>query len=550
MAIPSYICPTGIKLADGGVLQLAHSKSIAMQTDGSDPPQYRQDTIPTAGGVESGSRPYYNFAPDSKAECSVTRDWVFTLSNGYSIKVHRQGYVDGDYGFVTLSAGLYEGATKITTFPSYDGAVFGTSGGMVGRLGLVASYDTANKKQNLYMGLYSHRIYANNDEQAYSIYSAFNIYQYITVKNLFGLPGPYDDGGGTEEGGGGGTFTNIDDPLPIPNLPIVDLGENGLFTIYNPNTLDLKAIGSFLWTGLFDVDTFKKLFSDPMQAIISLGIIPGGDLITSTAERKIVFGNVDTGVSSVVVTSQWMEVNCGFVTIPEFWGNYLDYNPYTKLRLYLPYIGEIDLNADDLIGKYYNDKDIQIGVVYHIDVITGACVAYVTRGEGLEVDARNDVFYTATGNVLMQIPVTGNDFKGAYSAILGIAGAAIAGGTAAAAVKGATTGTISTGAAIAAASASIANVNSEKESIRHSGNMCGTAGIMGTQKPYIYIDRPSQAEPYKQGEYTGYPSLIHHDRIGQVSGYTILYSVRLTGIHATTAELAEIERFLLEGVIL
>ena len=267
-------------------------------------------------------------------------------------------------------------------------------------------------------------------------------------------------------------------------------------------------------------------------------------------DKNLIFGNIDSGVDCKVVTSQWLVVNCGFVTIPEFWGNYLDYNPYTKLRLYLPYIGEIDLNADDLIGPYYNDKNIQIGIVYHIDVITGACVAYVTRGEGAGENARNDVFYTATGNVLMQIPITGNDFKGAYSAIIGIAGAAIAGGTAAAAVKGATAGSIGAGAAVAGVSATIANVTSEKESIRHSGNMAGTAGIMGTQKPYIYIDRPSQAEPYKQGEYTGYPSLIQHDRIGQVSGYTILYSVRLTGIHATTAELAEIERFLLEGVIL
>lgn len=550
MAIPSYICPTGIKLADGGVLQLAHAKSIAMQTDGSNPPQYRQDTIPTAGGVESGSRPYYNFAPDSKGDCSVTRDWVFTLSNGYSIKVHRNGYVDGDYGFVTLSGGLYQGSTLISTLVSFDGAVFGTSGGMVGRLGLVASYDTANKKQNLYMGFYSHRIYSNNNEQAYAIYNGFNIYQYITVKNLTGLPGPYDDGGGTEEGGGGGTFEKIDDPLPVPNLPTVNIAENGLFTIYNPEPADLLSLGNFLWTDLFDVNNFKKLLSDPMEAIISLSIIPGGDLTLTQNDKNLIFGNSDSGVDCKVVTSQWLVVNCGFVTIPEFWGNYLDYNPYTKLRLYLPYIGEIDLNADDLIGPYYNDKDIQIGVVYHIDVITGACVAYVTRGEGSGEDARNDVFYTATGNVLMQIPITGNDFKGAYSAIIGIAGAAIAGGTAAAAVKGATSGSIGAGAAVAGVSATIANVTSEKESIRHSGNMAGTAGIMGTQKPYIYIDRPSQAEPYKQGEYTGYPSLIQHDRIGQVSGYTILYSVRLTGIHATTAELAEIERFLLEGVIL
>lgn len=388
-------------------------------------------------------------------------------------------------------------------------------------------------------------IYVADGSSSYNLWDIFN----GSIPSGGGA-GPYDDGGNTQPGGGGGDFTPIDDVNPVPLAPAVDLAENGLFTIYNPTDPQITALGNFLWTGLFDVDNFKKLFNDPMQAIISLGIIPGGTLSVSENDKNLIFGHVDTGVDCKVVTSQWLEVDCGFVTIPEFWGNYLDYNPYTKLRLYLPYIGEIDLNADDVIGPYYNDTYKNIGVVYHIDVITGACVAYVTRGEGSGVGARNDVFYTATGNVLMQIPITGNDFKGAYSAIIGIAGAAIAGGTAAAAVKGATAGTIGAGAAVAGVSAAVSNVTSEKESVRHSGNMAGTAGLMGPQTPYIYIDRPSQAEPYNQGAYTGYPSLIQHDQIGDLSGFTIMYAVKLEGIHATKSELEEIERHLLEGVYL
>lgn len=550
MPTPYYICPTGVKLADGTVLQLAHAPAIAKQPDGSDPPTYTQNTSPAAGSVESASLPYYNFAPATKAECTVTKDWDFPLPNGYSIKMHRVGTVSGDFGRVTLTGGIYEGSTLRSAFPGFNGAVFHTASGLVGRLGLVASYDMANPKQFSYMGIYFHDHNTSGDADAYARYSGSNMYQYVTERDFTGMPGPYDAGGSTEEGGGGGDFTLIDDALPVPALPSVDLADNGLFTIYNPDAADLVSLGNYLWTGLFDVDNFKKLLNDPMQAIISLGIIPGGSLSVSVTDKNLIFGHVDTGVDCKVVTSQWMEVDCGFVTIPEFWGNYLDYNPYTKLRLYLPYIGEIDLNADDVIGPFYNDQVRQIGVVYHIDVITGACVAYVTRGEGSGVGARNDVFYTATGNVLMQIPVTGNDFKGAYAALIGIAGAAIAGGTAAAAVKGATAGSIGAGAAVAGVSATVANVTSEKELVRHSGNMSGTAGLMGEQKPYIYIDRPSQAEPFNQRAYTGYPSLIQHDHIGEVSGFTILYAVKLDGVHATKAELEEIERYLLEGVYL
>ena len=550
MATPYYICPTGVKLADGSILQLAHAPAIARQTDGTDPPIYNQNSNPSAGSVESASEPYYNFAPATKAECTTTKDWTFNLANGYSIKMHRTGTISGDFGRVVLTGGIYEGSTLVSAFPAFNGAVFHTASGLVGRLGLVASYDMANPKQYSYMGIYYYAANTYGDADAYARYSGNNMYAYVSEKNLSGLPGPYDAGGSTDEGGGGGSFTLIDDTNPVPSLPSVDLADNGLFTIYNPDAADLVSLGNYLWTGLFDVDNFKKLFNDPMQAIISLGIIPGGSLSVSVTDKNLIFGHVDTGVDCKVVTSQWLEVDCGFVEIPEFWGNYLDYNPYTKLRLYLPYIGEIDLNADDVIGAYYNDTTKNIGVIYHIDVITGACVAYVTRGEGSGIGARNDVFYTAVGNVLMQIPVTGNDFKGAYSAIIGIAGAAIAGGTAAAAVKGATAGTIGAGAAVAGVSAAVSNVTSEKESVRHSGNMSGTAGLLGAQKPYIYIDRPSQAEPFNQREYTGYPSLIQHDHIGDVSGFTIMYAVRLTGIHATKAELEEIERHLLEGVFL
>lgn len=553
---PVFLNPSGVRLKDGTSLALPHDGRF-LTNDGLGNPDINYGSWSDAEGPAGACQDQVDNYLDTRATmiANGNKSYFWTLPNDLKLRFRYYNVTSWGSSF-NIAFELLDSENNILKSCNMSVGGFGITNNIFYACPIVA-VDIANY-ENAYLGVVSivYRI------EGLNVYggATFN-YQNDSSGDVMGYmhdffealptpPGPYDDGGNTDEGGGGGTFTLIDDTNPVPGLPSVDLADNGLFTIYNPDAADLVSLGNYLWTGLFDVDNFKKLFNDPMQAIISLGIIPGGTLSVSVSDKNLIFGHVDTGVDCKTVTSQWLEVDCGFVEIPEFWGNYLDYNPYTKLRLYLPYIGEIDLNADDVIGPYYNDTTKHIGVIYHIDVITGACVAYVTRGEGSGIGARNDVFYTATGNVLMQIPVTGNDFKGAYSALIGIAGAAIAGGTAAAAVKGATAGTIGAGAAVAGTSAAISNVTSEKESVRHSGNMAGTAGLMGMQKPYLYIDRPNQAEPYNQRFYTGYPSLIQHDKIGEVSGFTILYAVRLEGIHATTAELAEIEKMLLEGVIL
>ena len=557
MPVPMvFLNPSGVRLKDGTSLALPHDGRF-VKNDTLGDPNIAYSSWSTAEGPANTCMMQVQNYLGTRAEMIANqhKEYYWTLPNDLKLFFRYYNVYSYSTSFLVEFSLLDRDNTVLKSHSMSIGG-FAITNNEFYACPIVA-VDIANY-ENAYLGIAT----VTKRNEGGTIYGGANFsYQNNSSGDVMGYmrdyfeelptpPGPYDPGGNTEPGGGEGDFTLIDDTNPVPGLPSVDLADNGLFTIYNPDAADLVSLGNYLWTGLFDVDNFKKLFNDPMQAIISLGIIPGGALSVSVTDKNLIFGHVDTGVDCKTVTSQWLEVDCGFVEIPEFWGNYLDYNPYTKLRLYLPYIGEIDLNADDVIGPYYNDTTKHIGVIYHIDVITGACVAYITRGEGSGIGARNDVFYTATGNVLMQIPVTGNDFKGAYSALIGIAGAAIAGGTAAAAVKGATAGTIGAGAAVAGTSAAISNVTSEKESVRHSGNMAGTAGLMGIQKPYLYIDRPNQAEPYNQRFYTGYPSLIQHDKIGEVSGFTILYAVRLEGIHATTAELAEIEHMLLEGVIL
>ena len=71
--------------------------------------------------------------------------------------------------------------------------------------------------------------------------------------------------------------------------------------------------------------------------------------------------------------------------------------------------------------------------------------------------------------------------------------------------------------------------------------------FLDVQKPYLIITRPNPAIPENVANYTGYPSLIT-EILGNLTGFTIVRNVHLTGIPATEPELQEIEEMLHKGV--
>ena len=327
-------------------------------------------------------------------------------------------------------------------------------------------------------------------------------------------------GGSSTTGGGTGDFDATSDSVDIPGLPTLSAVNAGFITLFNPTVEQLSSLASYMWSDLFDVATFKKIFSDPMQAILGLSIVPVS--VPNGAERVVTVGNISTGISMTTASSQYVEVDCGTINVNEYWGAYLDYEPFTKAEIYLPYIGIHPLSADDIMGK-------PVHVVYHVDILSGACCAYVKCGDS--------VLYSFLGQCASSIPVTGNDWTNVINGVLNIAGSV----GSMVATGGATAPTaISTIASTA--------VNSLKPSVEKSGAMGGTGGMLGVQTPYIILTRPRQAVPSSQNVFTGYPSFIT-TKLADLSGYTEVYKIHLENIGATEDELNEIESLLKSGVI-
>lgn len=324
-------------------------------------------------------------------------------------------------------------------------------------------------------------------------------------------------------------ITPVPDVTPTPTPPSISGGggsTTGLANLYNPTLAQVKEFSRWLWgsDGL-NLDQFKKLLQDPMQAIIGLHVMYATP--TTGANRDIQVGYINSGVASKIVTEQYTEIDCGTVTINEYFGDARDYSPFTQVYCYLPFIGIVELNADDVVNS-------TLGIKYKIDVLTGCCLAQLTiKKYGLDA-----VLYTYTGNCAVQMPITSGNYLSTVSSLLG----AVVSGAAAVATGGAL-------APVAIGAAANAMGGGARASVAMSGSLGSNAGAMGIRKPYLIIKRVESADANGYNEFYGYPT-NKRVNLSQLTGYVRVKDINLSGTNATEDEQNEIVTLLKEGVIL
>lgn len=309
-------------------------------------------------------------------------------------------------------------------------------------------------------------------------------------------------------------------------ISVVPSGEmDALFTVYNPNLTELKQFGSWLWSSNF-FEQLKKLFSDPMQAIIGLHkiYVPTTNL---TEKQTIRCGYIDSEVPSYVVANQYTTINCGRVSLLEYFGNVFDYDPYTSIKLYLPFIGIVKLDVSEVMRS-------TIEIVYHVDVLTGACLAEVK----IIRDTTESVLYTFTGNMGVQYPLSSGSYIGIVGGLLGIAGGVVG--------SLATANPVPLAIGLSAASSS----GKLHTDVAHSGNISSNCGAMGIKKPYLIINRPQTQLAEDFEKYQGYPS-NYTTTLSNCNGFVQVLEVHVDDIKtATSDEKQSIELLLKQGVII
>ena len=322
------------------------------------------------------------------------------------------------------------------------------------------------------------------------------------------------------------------DPTDIPDTGsgvtpsvVTPSGSAGaLYAVYNPTQAQINNFGSWLWSSNF-VEQLKKLFNDPMQSIIGLHKIFATP--STGASQNIMVGYIDSGVSSATVSNQYATVNCGTVDLYEYFGNVLDYTN-TDIYLYLPFVGIVPLNVNDVTRA-------TIGVVYKVDVLTGACLVSVNVNRD---GGAGGQLYTYSGNCAVQYPLSSGSYIGIVTSILGVAGGIA--------------GTIATGGAMlpVALGAGASALGGARTNVEHSGNLSGNAGAMGIKKPYLIIKRP-QTDFAENFEIFDGRSVNTYSNISTLTGFVRARYVNLENIDgATGEELSEIETLLLNGILI
>lgn len=316
---------------------------------------------------------------------------------------------------------------------------------------------------------------------------------------------PFEPGGTATPAGGRGEYPTKSDQTRSqnPNESGVDAIGCGFVELYNPEVAEVKSFNDYIFSDSITeaiADTLKKLIADPIDYVVFIAMCHFHPNATLTKE-EITFAGIGTGVFSRLCTPQFQELDCGSISLPEPTESFMDYSPYAKCHIFIPYVGFKELNIEEIMGSTIHLK-------YNIDLLTGSFVAYVevyrpTRSQ-FPRDASpafDTIINQYEGNCYEMLPLSSTDFRSTISGLLGVVG-----GVASLAMGN-----------IGGLGAMASGVMGMKSNVNRSGNATGSYGFIGRQRAFILLSRPFQSLPSKFGGYEGFPSNIYM-RIGDCSG--------------------------------
>ena len=380
-----------------------------------------------------------------------------------------------------------------------------------------------------------------------------------------GGTGPYHTDDYDEPIQGDASYDDTSDTVENPALPVITANASGFVTAFVPTIGEINALANYMISPSFlqalGQSTLLGGFKD---MILGLQVFPC-TIAAGTAEQLWLYYPgvaINSGVLMGKATNQFVEIDCGDLEVEEYWGNCCDYNPYTKIGIFLPFCGFYDLDTDDVMGKTLN-------VSYRIDIMSGACLATI------KVDG--SVMYQYSGTCSAQIPLNSTSYDEFFKSMIEL-GTATATGGAGLLAAGASYNTAlersvnmsdkngfmanammneadahydmaKVNTASSLANSTVSNIIGSKAIYKHAGALGSSVGFLGVRKPYLIIKRPYQQIPDMYGKFHGYPCFTKAN-LNDLTGYTVVDDIRLNIPDATVDEILECEKLLKEGVVL
>jgi hypothetical protein len=138
----------------------------------------------------------------------------------------------------------------------------------------------------------------------------------------------------------------------------------------------------------------NMLTQSPIDSIVSLIRYPFTPTHGGT-KQPVKLGRFEASAEGYPISNAIQTITFAGVDIfPRFGNNFLDYEPYTKYEVYVPFCDTVELSAADILGHTLNVRLV-------VDLFTGVCTGYILA-DSLCIE-------TTSGNVGVSLPLTGLD---------------------------------------------------------------------------------------------------------------------------------------------
>ena len=375
------------------------------------------------------------------------------------------------------------------------------------------------------------------------------------------------EGGYNEVGGyphGTWDFSSVDIPLdPKPNVGVTSAG---FINVYKIGANELASLGETLFPHFnvpeFLVDPSSISVQEMLAAMLksffgstiyptgyaakiadNLGVIDilmNGKLIDYVLDCHVLPADIGASTTSPLrigyrtfndyqlakATEDYVDIDCGSLSIDEVFGNYLDYT--CRVELYLPFVGYVPID-----NEYWNNA--QINVVYRFNIVDGSFQAKVrvVKRKDDKMKLKNSVIGQYGGVCCVHFPITGLQYSNVVAGLVNGAGG-LAASVASGNVGGAVTNAM--------------NMAMLRPDVPMSNGYNASSSFLAQRTPYLVIkrDAPQFSENYPKE--IGLPLNVTK-RLSTVSGFTVIDNPVLH-MDCSDAEYNEIVSLLKSGVIL
>ena len=194
----------------------------------------------------------------------------------------------------------------------------------------------------------------------------------------------------------------------VPDAPAtvhsVDLG---LYNVYALSAAQVQELANYLFSGVTEIgeNLVKLIWGSKRDVIISLYEFPLMITTQGTDTIRFVF---DTDLAGLFhgkqLTSEYIPIDFGTIKVDRYSGTFYDFEPYTTLTLYIPYIGYVDLKPTEVVGS-------TLSIRGYVHLTTGELTVNVRS-------SRTGILGSYSGTIGRMLPIADADATDIYASII------------------------------------------------------------------------------------------------------------------------------------